>query len=158
MRPVGIDVNPRRLRFGLVAEPCAAAQARRMTRTWLTAWQVSDETCDSAALVVSELVTNAIVHTSSRQIVCELSDETDRVRITVGDEGCTSDAPPCRSAERDGEEHGRGLLLVAAVCSAWGAQEWGSGLQVWAELPCTADHRTGIEADTVRGTGAEWVS
>ncbi|WP_373316928.1 ATP-binding protein [Streptomyces sulfonofaciens] len=129
-----------------------------MTRAWLTAWAVCEDTCDSAALIVSELVTNAIVHTSSRQIVCELRDEDGKVRIAVGDEG-RSPGDPSPSVCRDEEEHGRGLLLVAAVCSAWGALETGPGLQVWAELPHeAADRRTGPAADSVRGTGAEWVS
>jgi anti-sigma regulatory factor (Ser/Thr protein kinase) len=152
------DVAVRRFRFELAAEPRTAAQARWITRAWLTAWSVPDETCESADLVVSELVTNAIVHTSSRQIECALTDEAEQVRIAVGDGGCPPDGASCGSAGRDGEEHGRGLLLVAAICSAWGAHTWGPGLQVWAELPCAADRRTGIEADAVRGTGAEWVS
>ncbi len=129
-----------------------------MTRAWLAAWAIGEDTCDSAALVVSELVTNAIVHTSSRQIVCELTDESEKVRIAVCDEGSAPGEPPCTSTQRAEEERGRGLLLVAALCSAWGAHENGLGLQVWADLPRGADRRSGIEADTVRGTGAEWVS
>lgn len=148
----------RRLRFEMAAHPSAAAQARRLTRTWLTTWAVCKDTCDSAELVVSELVTNAILHTSSRRIVCELTDESAKVRIAVHDEGNAPGEAPCSSVTRDAEEHGRGLLLVAAACSAWGAHESGPGLQVWAELPRGAARRTGIEADTVRGTGAEWVS
>ena len=152
------DSATHRFRFALAAEPCSAARARRLTRAWLSAWSVCDETCESAALVVSELVTNAIVHTSSRHLECELVDQAGKVRIAVGDEGCTSDAAPAHPIEREEHEQGRGLLLVAAVCSAWGAHERGPGLVVWAELPHAADRRTGNEADTVRGTGAEWVS
>jgi anti-sigma regulatory factor (Ser/Thr protein kinase) len=156
LRPVA--ASPHRLRFDLVARPNAVRQARRMTRAWLTAWSVCEETCDTAALVASELVTNAIVHTSSQLVVCELTDDVEKLRIAVCDEGCPSGASLCPPAGRDSDEHGRGLLLVAAMCSAWGARELGSGLQVWAELPRRADRHTGIEADTVRRTGAEWVS
>lgn len=181
------DADVRRFRFELAAHPGSAAQARRMTRAWLMAWAVCDTTCDSAALVVSELVTNAIVHTDSRQIVCELRDEPGRVRIAVCDEG-RAPGEPRPAMGRDEEEHGRGLFLVSAVCSAWGAHETGPGLLVWAELPRVAqdaelpgvapdaklpmardagsgrpaqdgaENRTGIEADPVRGTGAEWAS
>jgi hypothetical protein len=91
-----------------------------------------------AALVVSELVTNAIVHTTSRRVVCELHDGEDLVRIAVRDEGCAP-GEPHPSPRRPEEEHGRGLLLVDALCHAWGAHEHGPGLLVWAELPRKAD-------------------
>ncbi|MGV9993659.1 ATP-binding protein [Streptomyces sp. NPDC003374] len=104
-----------------------------MTRARLTGWSVCEDTCDTAALVVSELVTNAIVHTASSQIVCEVHDGDDLVRIAVRDEGCAPDEPH-PSPRRPEEEHGRGLLLVDALCRAWGAQEQGAGLVVWAEL------------------------
>ncbi|MGY0487191.1 ATP-binding protein [Streptomyces sp. WG-D5] len=130
-----------------------------MTRTHLDAWGACEDTCDAAALVVSELVTNAIVHTASRRIHCELrelrDDAGERLRIAVRDEGCIpGDTPRGRRAPE--EEHGRGLLLVAAVATAWGAQETGPGLLVWAELP-----RDGVgreSADPVPGAsdGAGW--
>ncbi|WP_425588576.1 ATP-binding protein [Streptomyces venetus] len=129
----------RRFRFELAAHPGSPAQARRLTRARLTGWSVCEDTCDSAALVVSELVTNAIVHTASTHIVCELHDGDDLVRIAVRDEGCAPGQPHAASRTRPEEEHGRGLLLVDALCDAWGAHEHGPGLLVWAELPRTAD-------------------
>jgi hypothetical protein len=98
---------------------------------------VCEDTCETAALVVSELVTNAIVHTASEHIVCELHDGADLVRIAVRDEGCAAGEPHSSPARQE-EEHGRGLLLIDALCHAWGAHEHGSGLIVWAELPRTA--------------------
>ncbi|MBT2411809.1 ATP-binding protein [Streptomyces sp. ISL-12] len=129
----------RRFRFELAAHPGSPAQARRLTRARLTGWSVCEDTCDTAALVVSELVTNAIVHTASSRIVCELSDRADLVRIAVRDEGCAPGQPQPSSRRQPEDEHGRGLLLVDALCHAWGAQEHGPGLLVWAELPHTAD-------------------
>lgn len=102
-------------------------------RARLAGWSVCADTCDTAALVISELVTNAIVHTASSRVVCELHDHDDTVRIAVQDEGCAPDEPH-PSPQRPEEEHGRGLLLVEALCQAWGAQEHGPGLLVWAEL------------------------
>lgn len=128
----------RRFRFELAAHPGSPAQARRLTRARLNGWSVCEDTCDTAALVVSELVTNAIVHTASEHIVCELHDGADLVRIAVRDEGCAPGEPHPLSA-RPEEEHGRGLLLVDALCHAWGAHEQGSGLVVWADLPRKAD-------------------
>jgi anti-sigma regulatory factor (Ser/Thr protein kinase) len=129
----------RRFRFELAAHPGSPAQARRLTRARLTNWAVCEDTCDTAALVVSELVTNAIVHTASRHIVCELHDGVDLVRIAVRDEGCAPGQPHPSSRDQPEEEHGRGLLLVDALCHSWGAQEHGPGLLVWAELPRGAD-------------------
>ncbi|MFJ8543131.1 ATP-binding protein [Streptomyces sp. NPDC093586] len=128
----------RRFRFELAAHPGSPAQARRLTRARLNGWSVCEDTCDTAALVVSELVTNAIVHTASRHIVCELHDGDELVRIAVRDEGCAP-GQPHPSDGRPDDEHGRGLLLVDALCDAWGAHEHGPGLLVWAELPRRAD-------------------
>ncbi|MFF8998444.1 ATP-binding protein [Streptomyces achromogenes] len=114
------------------------ARARRLTQARLSGWAVCADTCDSAALVISELVTNAIVHTASSRVVCELHDHDDMVRIAVRDEGCAP-GEPHPSPQRPDEEHGRGLLLVDALCRAWGAQEHGPGLLVWAELPRGAE-------------------
>jgi hypothetical protein len=124
----------RRFRFELAAHPGSPAQARRLTRARLTGWSVCEDTCDTAALVISELVTNAIVHTASGTVVCELHDGDDLVRIAVRDEGCAP-GEPHPSPQRPEEEHGRGLFLVDALCHAWGAQEHGPGLLVWADLP-----------------------
>lgn len=126
----------RRFRFELAAHPGAVAQARRVTRTQLTGWAVCEDACDTAALVVSELVTNAIVHTASNQIVCELHDGDDLVRIAVRDEGCAP-GEPHPSPQRPEEEHGRGLFLIEAMCRSWGAQPAGLGLLVWADVPRT---------------------
>ncbi|MFE9770111.1 ATP-binding protein [Streptomyces sp. NPDC005931] len=136
--PVGAAAE-RRFRFELAAHPGSPAQARRLTRARLTGWSVCEDTCDSAALVVSELVTNAIVHTASTQIVCELHDGDNLLRIAVGDQGCAPGRPRANTRPRPEEEHGRGLLLVDALCHSWGAHEHGPGLLVWAELPRRAD-------------------
>ncbi|MFG3020308.1 ATP-binding protein [Streptomyces sp. NPDC048254] len=122
----------------MAAHPGSPAQARRLVRARLTGWSVCADTCDTAVLVISELVTNAIVHTASSRVVCELHDHDDTVRIAVHDEGCAPDEPH-PSPQRPDEEHGRGLLLVEALCRAWGAQEHGPGLLVWAELPRQTD-------------------
>ncbi|GAA2428656.1 ATP-binding protein [Streptomyces glaucus] len=140
--PAGATAQ-RRFRFELAAHPGSPAQARRLTRARLSGWSVCEDTCDTAALVVSELVTNAIVHTASRHIVCELHDGDDLVRIAVRDEGCAPGRPQASARQRPEEEHGRGLLLVDALCRAWGAQEQGPGLLVWADLPRRADDSGG---------------
>lgn len=135
--------------FDLAAHPRSASEARRLTRERLAGWPVCADTREAADLVVSELVTNAIVHTTSRSITCELRSLRDGegLRIAVRDEGHTGAGP--RPAEgRPAEEHGRGLLLVAALATAWGAldTETGAGLTVWAELPARTSHDLGSGA------------
>ncbi|MEZ7007011.1 ATP-binding protein [Streptomyces sp. AD55] len=137
--PSGAVAAERRFRFELAAHPGSPAQARRLTRARLTGWSVCEDLCDTAALVVSELVTNAIVHTASRHIVCELHGDDDLVRIAVRDEGCAPGQPRPSAGQQPEDEHGRGLLLVDALCEAWGAHEHGPGLLVWAELPHKGD-------------------
>ncbi|MGW1022577.1 ATP-binding protein [Streptomyces sp. NPDC002577] len=148
----------RRFGFELAVHPRSAGQARQLTRARLTGWSVGEDTCETAVLVISELVTNALVHTASRMIVCALHDDGRRLRISVRDEGCTP-GEPHPSPQRPEEEHGRGLLLVEALSSAWGTQEAGSGLLVWADLPRPVDETRETEAgsDGVRGTGTGWL-
>lgn len=134
-KEAGLDqaAAERRFRFELAAHPGSPARARRLARARLAGWSVCEDTCDTAALVISELVTNAIVHTASGVVVCELYDGDDLVRIAVRDEGCAP-GEPHPSPQRPEEEHGRGLFLVDALSHSWGAQEHGPGLLVWADL------------------------
>ncbi|MEL3946923.1 MULTISPECIES: ATP-binding protein [Streptomyces] len=119
--------------------PSSVARARRLTRERLCSLAVGDDACDLAALVVSELVTNAIVHTASNTVVCEICTGADTVRIAIRDEGRNAGVPRPTGLRGPDEEHGRGLLLVSAVSNAWGVQDSGSGLSVWAELPRSPD-------------------
>lgn len=149
-KEAGLDqaAAERRFRFELAAHPGSPAQARRLARARLTGWSVCEDTCDTAALVISELVTNAIVHTASGVVVCELYDGDDLVRIAVRDEGCAP-GEPHPSPQRPEEEHGRGLFLVDALSHSWGAQEHGPGLLVWADLPRrTASGDSGDSGDS----------
>lgn len=149
--PSGAAAERRRFRFELAAHPGSPAQARRLTRARLTGWSLCEDVCDTAELVVSELVTNAIVHTASSHVVCELYDGGDLVRIAVQDEGCAPGRPRANPRQQPEEEHGRGLLLVDALCHAWGAQEHGPGLLVWADLPRGTDTDTPCDAAEPRG-------
>lgn len=74
--------------FDVAAHPRSASEARRLTRERLAGWPVCPDTREAADLVVSELVTNAIVHTTSRRITCELRSlrEGECLRIAVRDE------------------------------------------------------------------------
>ncbi|MFP8941817.1 ATP-binding protein [Streptomyces fenghuangensis] len=140
---------PRGTEFALPARAESVARARRLVRGLLAGWGADEETRDTAALVVSELFTNAVVHTGSGSVVCELREE----RGAPGGEEAPlrlevrgrRPGPPTGSASRarlPGEEHGRGLMLVEAVSEAWGIREaHGCGWSVWARLPSPAAER-----------------
>ncbi|MFJ6462822.1 ATP-binding protein [Streptomyces sp. NPDC091387] len=126
--------------FALPAHPESVAGARRLTRARLDKWRLGGDAHDAAILIVSELVTNAVVHTASSRVVCELRCLDHRLRIAVQDQGHQPGGPQLSRGADD--EHGRGLLLVDAMCSAWGSRDTGggSGRIVWAELPHGTEH------------------
>jgi hypothetical protein len=85
---------------------------------------------DDAALVVSELATNAVVHARTPFTVA-VSVSTESVRITVRD---MSPTPPIPRHSEPTASSGRGLGLVATLSSCWGAELMTDGKVVWAEL------------------------
>ncbi|NYV75868.1 ATP-binding protein [Streptomyces sp. UH6] len=166
----------RRFRFQLPAHPSSPALARRLARARLARWRVQGDACDTTLLVVSELVTNAVVHTYGHGVVCELRPVSGALRVTVCDEGCAAEEIQVRQPDTE-RENGRGLLLVDALCRAWGARRQDAGMLVWAEiahldLGWGAPHEPEDESDGEgekdnraaalpgadgTGTGAEWV-
>jgi anti-sigma regulatory factor (Ser/Thr protein kinase) len=87
-------------------------------------------------LIVSELVTNSVVHAQmgpddSIGVDVGLSD--DRLRIAVADDGAAS--LPHAVDPDAGRASGRGLLLVGRLSHAWGVIRERSGTtRVWCEL------------------------
>ncbi|GLF98358.1 ATP-binding protein [Streptomyces yaizuensis] len=131
-------VDHHRYGFELPARVEYVSRARRLARARLDCWGIGEDVHDSAMLVLSELVTNAVVHSGSHLISCELSNGAERLRISVRDQGCSPMGPHvCHTLAA--EERGRGLLLVEAVSAAWGAHEahQGTGRTVWAEVART---------------------
>jgi anti-sigma regulatory factor (Ser/Thr protein kinase) len=101
----------------------------------LLQWHTPCDAQDNARLVISELVTNALRHTHSESVSCELRINGSLLRVAVSSEG----AGPCREPSQAGEEDegGRGLLLVVALAKGWGVRpiDAGRGHTVWADLP-----------------------
>ncbi|MET7932724.1 ATP-binding protein [Streptomyces sp. NPDC005322] len=125
---------PRRDVFRLPALSTSVAEARRHVVFRLRSWGVGQDTRDSAELVVSELFTNAVRHTSSEEVRCSLQLLGARLRLEVADQGCTRTVPQARAVSAD-QEGGRGLMLVEALSEAWGVRpEGGTGRAVWAYL------------------------
>ncbi|MFJ9624213.1 ATP-binding protein [Streptomyces sp. NPDC101181] len=131
--------------FALPARPESVAGARRLTLARLDAWKLAGDARDAAVLLVSELVTNAVVHTASARVVCELRCLGRSLRIAVQDQGHQPEGPRLRRSSDD--EHGRGLFLVDALSESWGSDEAGDscGRIVWAELPHGTDQPCSTE-------------
>ena len=85
-----------------------------------------------ASLLVSELVTNVILHTGS---TAQLLVQFDRVRVRVEVQDADS-RPPVRRKRAPTAATGRGLVLVETLATAWGwaPVEDGKGKVVWFEL------------------------
>ncbi|MGX4687930.1 SpoIIE family protein phosphatase [Streptomyces sp. JNUCC 63] len=130
MRYDGMAVRPLRESWTVWRVPEAVRHARRFTRRTLRSWGVTED-ADAALLVVSELVTNALVHTGG-QVRLDLTLVDRRLRIAVAD---GSPRTPVKPAGIGWEATGgRGILLVEAVSAAWGALPVSGGKQVWSEM------------------------
>jgi len=104
--------------------------ARRFVTQALTGWDDGDLT-DTVTLLVSELVTNAVLHAGSEvEVAVRLTATAARVEVT--DASGAAIAP--RDAAND-EDSGRGLALVGNLARRWGVRPApGGGKTVWFEV------------------------
>ncbi|MFI6559152.1 SpoIIE family protein phosphatase [Streptomyces sp. NPDC050534] len=130
LRYDGMQTLPIRAGWVVWRLPDAVMHARRFTARTLRGWQVG-EVADAVLLVVSELVTNALVHTQG-PVRLDLALRGDQVRVCVTD---SSPRAPAKPVIVDWESTGgRGLLLVEAMSEAFGSMPVAGGKQVWSEI------------------------
>ena len=113
----------------------APTRARRSVRAQLEGHIPASKATD-AALLVSELVTNSVVHANvgpRRAVTVELTTLDDRVRIAVTDPG--SRLRPRLLAPHPETPGGLGLVLVDELCETWGVWQDVGLTCVWCELP-----------------------
>ncbi|QNP74971.1 ATP-binding protein [Streptomyces roseirectus] len=139
--PPELTRSANRVDFVLPATAESVAEARRRTRHHIDAWPLASGSRDEAALVMSELVTNAVVHTDSRTVTCTLAATVGQLLVQVRDSGTgeSTPEPSCPPLHRPG---GRGLMIVETVSRCWGASRPADGGHVvWAviETSSTAD-------------------
>ncbi|MFF3467135.1 ATP-binding protein [Streptomyces sp. NPDC001984] len=126
--------------FDLPALRTSVRTARDTVRDRLCAWQAPGDLCCDAVLLVSELTTNAVIHTGSGHVLCGITLTRDeRLRIEVHDDDHALVRPSGRRAG-PGDESGRGLFLVQQIADRWGADRStrAEGNVVWAELGARA--------------------
>ena len=113
----------------------APRAARAFVAETLTAWNVQADKVEAAQLVVSELVTNAVLHAAGNPtITLDLRRTDGAVRVLVSDGGL---GEPDRTLHPDPrtDETGRGVWLVDAFADRWGTETHGQdGKTVWCEL------------------------
>jgi len=90
----------------------------------------SAEVREVVALLVDELVTNAIVHARG-EIGLRVEDFPGWIRVEVSD---TARFGPTVRSPSPGDEHGRGMMIVASLASSWGIVRTPSGKGVWFRL------------------------
>ena len=114
----------------VVEDTAAVREARAFTTGQLEAWELGDQVTSAAELLVSEMVTNALVHAEGPAHL-ELHRTGAGVRVCVTDQ--VAHEPTVEAPDPD-TDHGRGLLLVEALAARWGVRPSGAGKTVWAEI------------------------
>jgi CheY-like chemotaxis protein/anti-sigma regulatory factor (Ser/Thr protein kinase) len=132
LRVLGDVVAPaetKQVETSLPNDSSSPGAARRLVTKACREWGC-EGVIDAALLVVTELVTNAVVHAGSQcDLRVQLRDGV--LRLEVDDEG---GGTPDLQRSSDSEEHGRGLFLVSAMSMSWGIGPTPAGKTVWAEL------------------------
>ena len=126
---VTVDLSP---------EPKSATRARTLTRDYLQS-VCPPEAIEIAALLITELVTNAVLHART-PIVVVIESSPGTVFLAVNDEAATE--PIARDYAIDAAT-GRGIKLVRELSTRWGVDRSGDGKRVWCEItfPTSAESR-----------------
>lgn len=123
------------IRVHLRLEPAAASarRARRFVSEILATWG-EDGCADAASLLVSELVTNAVIHARSPVELVVGRGSPSTLRFEVYDSSAR--VPRVRGFDPESVS-GRGLALVEAMSERWGVETGITGKHVWFELQGT---------------------
>jgi anti-sigma regulatory factor (Ser/Thr protein kinase) len=130
-------------RVRLAASPAAAGEARSQVRAAIRDWGVPVDP-DTAVLLASELVTNAITHETGGSVTLGIGCFRGRLRVDVYD---TSRSFPVVSDAPGDAETGRGLMLVAALATEWGFYRTPAGKAVYFTLVFDGDQTAALPAD-----------
>ena len=135
MARTAAQVSPRLIAFALPGIPESVPVARRRVRAVLGAYRLG-EYADDAAIITSELVTNAVQHagdngTKTIEVTIMYAGSPAAVTIAVSD---SSRHGPIRRDTTAGSEQGRGLQIIEALSVHWGWRQEGGGKVVFAVL------------------------
>ncbi|MQY13348.1 hypothetical protein SRB5_34940 [Streptomyces sp. RB5] len=114
------------------AAPAEVSSLRRLLRTRLTLWGLTD-VVEQAQICMTELVNNVIHHVGEgTQALLAGSMRGIRLRLEVHDEGAAT--VPTAMAPAADCESGRGMQIVDALAEDWGVAAVGTGKVTWCEL------------------------
>jgi anti-sigma regulatory factor (Ser/Thr protein kinase) len=135
MSRTAVEVDPQLITFVLPSTPESVPIARFHIRAALSFHQL-DEYADDAAIITSELVTNAIQHacedgTGTVRVTLLRVRKPEAVTVVVTDR--STEGPVIRTAP-DGSERGRGLRIVNELSDCWGWSPEDGGKAVYAVL------------------------
>lgn len=127
-----MDHSSTTARLELPSTPQAGRIARGALRDLCAASSVGDDTRETVLLLANELVTNAVEHAGGEAVLdAVVRDGAIRVEVTDSSPAIPQ-APDALGGDLD--ERGRGLFLIAALASRWGADRRPQGKTVWCEL------------------------
>ncbi|NGO14305.1 ATP-binding protein [Streptomyces sp. HC44] len=131
-------------------DPAEVGRARRWARSRLAGSGIgADEPlAETLILLVSELVTNAVVHTgcpavlrlslpgatddeATEESASESPEAAATVRLEVADASARPPHPRCADGD---DTNGRGLALVDGLADRWGWSPEGAGKRIWCEV------------------------
>jgi anti-sigma regulatory factor (Ser/Thr protein kinase) len=127
----------------LPATPASVAVARRRLAADLIAAGIFDTVIRDVALVISELLSNAIRHAQSlpgSRVQVTWNVATESVEVAVSDGG--SPTRPRQTKASLSALGGRGLGIVEHISHTWGVRSGNFGLTVWAVIPAPPAART----------------
>lgn len=109
-------------------EPSHVRDARALARRQLDVWDLGELEV-ATELVVSEMVTNAILHGAGPIRLRLIHDDVLICEVADG-----SGSLPRQRRARATDENGRGLFLLTHLCDRWGSRWTPEGKIIWAEL------------------------
>lgn len=134
MLQVQLEVDP---------DPAEVGRARRWARARLlgSGIRADEPRAETLLLLISELVTNAVVHTGCPAVLRMLFPvpafaDNGTVRVEVAD---ASGRPPAPRHAQGDDTGGRGLELVDGLADRWGWQREGAGKRIWCEVDRSAN-------------------
>lgn len=122
-------------------DPEAVPRARRWLRARLAGWELDPLAAD-AAVLITEVMTNGVVHAQSRlHVTAAVADGI--LEVGVSDHAATLPRPASPAATQSDTklssvgllaEGGRGMLMIDSLADDWGVSELNGGKQVWFSL------------------------
>lgn len=124
-------MGPTTVSLVLRSDLASVRRARAFVEQECQRLRIDDDRCHDAALMVSELVTNAIVHGRSDARLCIIAATDHVLRIEVSDGDSRHPEPV---SQDDAALDGRGLVIVDALSTDWGVRDEVLGKTVWFEV------------------------